>query len=147
MQEIFYESIEEIPLYNWAKINEGNLKFILLKIDTEVNELQLSEAWEKLYDDYIVKRGLSKHYQKLLTLMKQKTVLECDYIITGELFKLTEIEIQEEKLREMIQKDAVDISIEKTLIYLSKWIGYRLDWKVITLNEYYLILEEYGKAN
>jgi hypothetical protein len=147
MQKVFYELIEEIPLYNWAKINEGNLKFILLNIDTEVTELQLSEAWEKLYDDYIVKRGLSKHYKKLLSLMKQKVILQCDYIITGELFKLTELEIQEQKLNEMIQKDAIDISIEKTLIYLSKWIGYRLDWKIITLSEYYLIMEEYGKAN
>jgi hypothetical protein len=147
MLEMFYESIEEIPLYNWSKINDGDLKFILKNKDHVVNEEELSEAWEKLYDDYIVKRGLSKHYKKLLSLMQQKAVLECDYIITGELFKLTEIEIQEQKLNEIIQKDAIDISIEKTLIYLSKWIGYRLDWKIITLNEYYLILEEYGKAN
>lgn len=143
----FYESIDEIPLYNWAKINDGNLKFILISMDSDVTDLELSDAWEKLYDDYIEKRGLSKHYKKLLSLMKQKVILQCDYIITGELFKLTELEIQEQKLNEMIQKDAIDISIEKTLIYLSKWIGYRLDWKVITLNEYYLILEEYGKAN
>jgi hypothetical protein len=147
MQKVFYELIEDIPLYNWVKINAGDLKYILLDIESKISDEKINSAWENLYDDYLVKRGLSAQYKKLLMLMKKKAILECDFIITGELFKLTEIEIEEQKLTELIQKDGVDITVEKTLIYLSKWIGYRLDWKIITLTEYYLILEEYGKAN
>lgn len=143
----YYKSIEEIPLYNWVKINAGDLNFIKKNDDFKSTEQELSEAWDVLFDDFLIKRGLSKTYKKLLELMKKKTLLECEYIITGELFKLTEIEIVEQTLRSEYDKDKVDISVEKSLVFLSKWIGYRLDWKVVTLSEYYLIMEEYGKAN
>jgi hypothetical protein len=73
--------------------------------------------------------------------------LQCDYLITKDAFKLTQIEIEETKLENMQKMQAEPVSVEKTLIYLSKWLGYRLDWKQVSANEYYLILEEYGKAN
>jgi coenzyme F420-reducing hydrogenase alpha subunit len=130
-----------------VKINAGELKYILKDIDSQHDEAELNEAWNTLFDDYIEKRGLSKQYKKLLEIMKQKAIYECEYIITGDAFKMTQIEVEEQKLKDIIGKETVDISVEKSLIYLSKWLGYRLDWKVITLSEYYLIMEEYGKAN
>jgi hypothetical protein len=39
------------------------------------------------------------------------------------------------------------MTIEQTLIYLGKWLGYRLNPKEINVIEYYNILDEYGKAN
>lgn len=147
MSEKYYKLIEEIPLFNWVKINAGNLHFIKKNDDCEFTEEELSEAWDILFDDYLEKRGLGKAYKKLLEVMKKKTILQCEYIISGDLFKLTEIEIEEEKLKQLISKDGTDMSVEKSLVFLSKWIGYRLDWKIITLTEYYIILEEYGKAN
>jgi hypothetical protein len=130
-----------------VKISTGELKFLQKNIDENCGEEELQNAYEILFDDYLTKRGLSKSYKRLLDLMKKKTLLECEYIITGERFKLTEIELTEQMLRSEIGKDTVDISIEKSLVFLSKWIGYRLDWKVVTVSEYYIILEEYGKAN
>jgi hypothetical protein len=35
------------------------------------------------------------------------------------------------------------ISIQETLVILSKWIGYRLDWKVISKGEFDTILKTY----
>lgn len=147
MQEKHYKSISELPLFNWVKINAGELNYLHKNIEEFSSEEELQNAYEILFDDYLTKRGLSKSYKKLLDLMKKKTLLECEYIITGERFKLTEIELVEQMLRREIGKDTIDISIEKSLVFLSKWIGYRLDWKVITLSEYYIIMEEYGKAN
>ena len=147
MYEKHYKSISELPLYNWVKISAGELKFLQKNIEENCSQEELQNAYEILFDDYLIKRGLSKSYKRLLDLMKKKTLLECEYIITGERFKLTEIELTEQMLRSEIGKDTVDISIEKSLVFLSKWIGYRLDWKVVTVSEYYIILEEYGKAN
>ena len=147
MSEILYKSINDIPLYNWVKVSAGELNYLLISLDTPRTDDELQEAYEILFDDYLTKRGISKSYKKLLEVMRKKTLLECEYIITGDKFKLTEIELTEQILREEISKDKVDISVEKSLVFLSKWIGYRLDWKVITLSEYYIIMEEYGKAN
>jgi hypothetical protein len=147
MYEKHYKSISELPLYNWVKVSAGELKYLQKNIDENCSEEELQNAYEILFDDYLTKRGLSKSYKRLLDLMKKKTLLECEYIITGERFKLTEIELTEQMLRSEIGKDTVDISVEKSLVFLSKWIGYRLDWKVVTVSEYYIILEEYGKAN
>lgn len=147
MSEKFYKSIEDIPLFNWVKVNAGEMNFLLINKEDSASNEELSEAWDILFDDYIEKRGLSKSYKQLLNVMKKKVILECDFIISGDLFKLTEIEIEEQNLKQLIGKDSVDMSVEKSLIILSKWIGYRLDWKIITLNEYYLILKEYGETN
>jgi hypothetical protein len=147
MSEKYYKLIEEIPLFNWVKINAGDLHFIKKEDDCIFTDQELSEAWDILFDDYLDKRGLGKQYKKLLDVMKKKTILQCEFIISGDLFKLTQIEVEEQNLRQLISKDQVDISVEKSLVFLSKWIGYRLDWKIITLTEYYIIMEEYGKAN
>lgn len=147
MSEKLYNSINEIPLFNWVQVSAGELKYLIKNPGDRPEQYDLQGAYEILFDDYLIKRGLSKSYKKLLELMKKKTLLECEYIITGETFKLTEIQLAEEILRSEMEKDKVDISVEKSLVFLSKWIGYRLDWKVITLSEYYLIMEEYGKAN
>jgi hypothetical protein len=130
-----------------VKVNAGEMNYLLINKDDSTNEEQLSDAWDVLFDDYLDKRGLSKSYKQLLKVMQKKAMLECDYIISGDLFKLTEIEIEEQNLKQLIGKDGVDMSVEKSLILLSKWIGYRLDWKIITLSEYYLILKEYGETN
>lgn len=147
MSEKFYKSIEDISLYNWVKVNEGHLNYLQHNLDEGSDDEELNRAWDILFDNYLDERGLSKTYHKMLLIMKKKALHQCDYIITKDQFKLTEISIEEEKLRQLMQKDNVDISVQKTLIMLSKWIGYRLDWKVISLKEYYIIIEEYGKAN
>jgi hypothetical protein len=147
MSEKFYKSIDDIPLFNWVKINAGEMNLILINKDYSATNEELSDAWDNLFDDYIEKRGLSKSYKQLLKIMQKKAMLECDYIISGDLFKLTEIEIEEQNLKQLIGKDSIDMSVEKSLILLSKWIGYRLDWKIITVSEYYLILSEYGETN
>jgi hypothetical protein len=39
------------------------------------------------------------------------------------------------------------MTIEQTLIYISKWIGQWINPKQITAREYFNLLKEYGKAN
>jgi hypothetical protein len=147
MSEKFYKSIDEIPLYNWVQINDGNMNFLQKDQSLTYPKNEVDEAWNDLFDDYLNKRGLGKTYKKFLEVMRKKTVLECEYIISGDEFKKTQIEVEKHNLELLAKKENDDMTTSKSLIFLSKWIGYRLDWKVITLNEYFIILEEYGKAN
>lgn len=144
MPDIYYKSLDEIPLYNWNKCLNGEHRFIRIDLkESNDNEKQFVE----LYNLYLKTRGFNKDYIKYISIIKKKAMLQCDYLITKDAFKLTQIEIEDTKLENMQKMQSEPVSVEKTLIYLSKWLGYRLDWKQVTASEYYLILEEYGKAN
>ena len=113
----------------------------------EGNEKSDIEAWQKIYDSYILEYGLSDMYKKLLNAMKKKALLEVDFIITRERFKLTEIEMQIANLDAMLMNKGSGITIEQSLIHLSKWLGSWINVKTITTREYFNLMEEYGKEN
>jgi hypothetical protein len=83
----------------------------------------------------------------MLDAMRKKALIELDYVITGDRFKLTEAEIQTAKLQSMMANGGNGMTIEQTLIYISKWIGQWINTKQITAREYFNLLKEYGKAN
>lgn len=143
-----YKSIEDLPLYNWIKCERGNYQFVRLNPFevTEADEQDI-ENWIELYDQYIKKYGLGKAYKRLLDVQRRKAILELDYVITKDAFKLTEIEIEIVNLQNMIKNRGSGMTIDESLIYLSKFMGYRLNPKEITVIEYYTLLDHYGKAN
>lgn len=144
MLEKYYQSTDEIPLFNWQKCLNGELKYVHLELKEETDN---QEAFNKLYDEFLQKRGVNKEYQKYLDILKKKALLQCEFLITKDDFKLTQIEIEDAKIVSLQKTSESGLSIEKTLIYLGKWLGYRLDWKVITVTEFYSIMEEYEKQS
>jgi hypothetical protein len=141
----FYKSIEELPLSNWIKCTEGNIEFVRRPgIKDESKDV---EIWISIYDDYIKRFGLSDLYKRLLEVQRKKAVLECEYTIKREKFKLTLINLEESKLTEMMNNAGEGMSIRETLIFLSKWLGYHLDENKITTLFYFNTLRQYGKEN
>jgi rRNA-processing protein FCF1 len=134
-----------MPLYNWIKCTEGDLTHV--RKAKEGNAKDDIEAWTEVHDSYIEEFGLSEVYKKMLDAMRKKALIELDYVITGDRFKLTEAEIQAAKLQLMMANGGNGMTIEQTLIYISKWIGQWINPKQITAREYFNLLKEYGKAN
>ncbi len=56
--------------------------------DEKNNQIQ----YDKLYDQYLVRFGLSKEFERYMNLLRKKAQLQCDYVQTNKRFKLTEIE-------------------------------------------------------
>lgn len=79
--------------------------------------------------------------------MRKKAMLELDFVITGDRFKLNEIEIEQTRLNTMLQNGGNGMTMDESLIYISKWLGTWLNAKQITVREYFNLLEQYGKAN
>lgn len=136
-----------MPLYNWIKcVEEHDYRYVCkdLKYADSVN---IEVAWETIFDDYLNRYGLSKLYLRMLKVMKQKALLECDYVLTKDRFKLTLIEVEEINLKNMISNKGDNKSINSVLIYLSKWLGYRVNTKEVTALEYFEMVDLYGKEN
>ncbi len=144
----YFTDLSEFPLFNWIKCSDGEVIYTRTDVDPEAAEVENdTEAWQNLYDQYIKKYGLSKLYKKLLSLMREKALMECIFVETRDRFKLTLIEVKETELKSALENNGQGMSIDQALVHLSKWIGYRLNPKEITVVEYFNILEQYGKAN
>jgi hypothetical protein len=132
-------------LFNWIKCTSNDLKFV--RKDKKGTEQEDIKAWERIYDSYIAEYGLNEVYKKLLNAMKKKALLEVDYILTRERFKLTEIEMQIANLDAMMMNGGNGMTIEQSLIHLSKWLGSWVNAKDISTKEYFNLMSEYGKEN
>lgn len=147
MSEIYYKLIDETPLYNWIKINNGEMNYILKDVNKKVSEAKLEIYFNELYDNFLLNFGVGKKQKEVFTEMKKLAILECDLVIKKDEFLKTKIEVQKKKIENLKRNSEVGLSIEESLIYLSKWLGYKLSAKETTIKEYYTILEQYGKAN
>jgi hypothetical protein len=141
-----YWKFEDIPLYNWIKCTQGNFEFVL-KEQIEVDLKECEQQFNLIFDEYIQNNGLSNTYLRLLKLVKKKALLEVDYVISQDRFLLTKIEVCEQDIDTFKKSQDRGISIQETLVILSKYMGYRLDWKVITKSEYDMILKRYSNDN
>lgn len=127
----------------WVKCTDGD-KTVLRKngIGTDENDL---EAWDLIYNDYIKLYGLGKLNLKYLTALKKRALAELDYVITGDRFKLTLAEMEERQLETMLNNVGQNITVEQSLIHLSKWVGQWLNAKKLTAREYFDLIGEFEK--
>jgi len=144
----YWLSTKDMPLLNWEKCTDGDIRYckILPDITKKVTKKD-AEQWALIYDSYIKKYGLSDLFKKVLKVKEKKAKLELKYVITKERFKLTEIEIQEVKLEKMLKNLGQGCTISQSLIYLSRWLGYQINKKEITADEYFELSKEYAKNN
>ena len=141
----YWASIDEMPLYNWIRCNRGEIKYSRVK--KRGNSYHDIKNWSALYDEYLKEFGLDTRYKRYVEAQIKKAILQSDYIITKEKFKLTEIEIESQKLKDMDSHFGAGKQIEEILTWLGMFLGYKLDQKKTTVKEYFIILEQYGKAN
>lgn len=139
----YYQSIEDFPVYNWYKCLGGEIKFVRKAVNGS-NEVDII-VWEQLHDEYIKEFGLSKVHAKLLKVIKDKALQELDYVITGDRFKLTLIEMEETRLKNMLATTSGGVTIEEMLIHMSKWLGQWIKTKEISVKEFFTLQKEYER--
>lgn len=142
----YYNSIDELPLYNWMKCTDGKVQYIRKDIAIGTDEKDLL-AWEIVFDDYINRHGLNETYVKVLKVMKSKAILECNFVIDNDRFALTLLELEVEKLKRLLNNNGVGMTIDQSLIHLSKWVGSWINTKSITASEYFNLVKEFERSN
>jgi hypothetical protein len=136
-----------MPLKNWIQCTEGDLTGC--RINGLGNATMDELMWDVVHDDYIKEMGLDKTYKRLLEVMKKKAEIECDYVSTNDRFNLTLLEIEEQNLKDLVDTSGGKTSggVEKSLVYISKWVGSWLNPKNMTTKEYFILLKEMEKIN
>jgi hypothetical protein len=140
----YYKNINELPLLNWIECTAGKLEYCrkdLKKGDQDKDE----KYWDMIYDNYIEQQGLGKMLKKMLNTMVLKAQAELEFIVSGDRFELTQAEMHEAKLKQMLDNKGSGMTIQQTLIHLSKWIGSWVNVNKITTKEYFDLLGEFEK--
>lgn len=101
--------------------------------------------WERLHDEYIKEFGLSKVHAKILKVIKDKAIQELEYVITGDRFKLTLIEMEETRLKNILATAGSGVTVEEMIIHLSKWLGQWIKTKEISVKEFFTLQKEYER--
>ena len=145
--KLYYTGLAELPLKNWIEIQKDNLT--KTRKGRRGTPIEDGLAYEAINDEYIDRYGLDKYYTKLLKLLKVKALLQVDYILTGDRRKLTDIELKEADLRQLLETKGTGLTIEASLIHISKFLGIWVNINTISTLEYYDLLKElenYTKA-
>jgi len=149
LKKDYFNSIEELPIWNWWKIAEtGNLIYLqrLDFYDGENYSFKAQELWNKLQNEYLVEFGVTDEFRQVLELKKKWIDKKTDYLLTGERFKLTEIDIIEIELNETIN-DKIIVDKDDTLIMLEQKLGRELEPKSISVKKYYKYINHFSKQN
>lgn len=140
----YYNSNDELPVFNWFKIQETeDLTWLLInkrkisKTETEV----LKTVLRKLVDDYIDKFGISTQYQRILELQRDIRVKEIEIITTGDKSNKAFIEVYKRELKQLIESNnKADVSDLKANV--TKYMKIQLDFKKMPVNEFYSIIKQ-----
>ena len=155
----YYNSIEEMPLYNWRKCQEhGELfycrKDLTKKAGRKVNEKLDNEAWDEIYDTFLLEFGLGKDMIRIFELRLEIAELECDLVITENRFLINQIERLKQELKDLIEKP-VENDMDDIINYIEMWrkieinentvqyIDKQLDEVIDIINEIESELEKY----
>lgn len=143
LKENYYSSIREIILFNWWKVQEGNIQFTRLNSNNGTDEEDI-EAYIRINDSYIEEFGIDKTQLEIIELQRRIAILQCDYVIEEDRFILNEINRLEKEINEMLtNKNGGDR--DGLVIHLEKWLGFKIDEKQITANKFYKVVREYER--
>ena len=134
-----------MPLHNWIQCHNGDLTKV--RKGEKGNEHFDIEYWSIIQDDYILKFGLGEHLTEIMELQKKKAIAELDFIITENRKILNKIDQLEAKLKVKLVSNGENIEVDDILIYMSKYYGYPINKKNITVSEYFRMINIYTKDN
>ena len=141
-----YKSLDELPIYNWDKcVRSGELKYLLLDPNLKC-DVDLLELFMKFHQDYLDIFGANEESERYLSLLKQK-IHHIEQIILGVKFhknylKIVDFEIEAIEKKKGDSQDLFDICA-----ILSKFMGFQLDVKKVTVIDYYKYIKLLEKHN
>ena len=139
----FYDSIHNLPIRAWFDIHKTGEFRLLLKEDCYTNEEKINklfQTWESIYNEYIDIFGLSEEFLEDLNQQVELANYKADFVITGNKYLKTMIKIHEDKFNSEKKAESKEIELEILLARMSKYYGFKLESKELTVVQYYSYL-------
>lgn len=139
-----YDSIDNLPVYLFDKINKTGNLLLLNKGSLKHSQKQLETAWTKINNEYINKFGISETFEQWL--LKQTEIVEhyrkayCE----GQRHELNFAKIKEIECAQLLEKENTDFN--ELVSIASKYMNRRIDTKKETVTEFYSILKLMSKS-
>jgi hypothetical protein len=150
----YYSSIDDMPIFNWFKVQETNdltwcMKNRSVCISSQIEILE--SAINRMTDEYIDAYGLSESYQKILRLNKEIRILELQRLVELNLQKQycasdTLIALKKEELSQ-IMENAQNKETINVRVHAERFMGRSINVRETSVKEFYDIIEEMQKDN
>lgn len=142
MKKECFDSIDNLPLFNWWKITDtGDLKW-LYKEEVKKADVKVYDLWEKIHNEYLEDYGLTPDFKQMLKLKKKWIIKQAEYI-QGNRFASTEASIVDAKIQDLTSGEGM--KREDTIIFLEERLGRELDPKKMTVRKYNDYIKYYSK--
>jgi hypothetical protein len=143
-----------MPIYNWFKVlKTGNLGYVrkdsTFKMSKDVksdDNVEALKKWYELNDQFIDEFGQSDYTLELMEKKRQLGKLMCEFLITGNKFKLTQIEISQGILDGFTEKNEVEVDYNKEIGIVSKHTGL-INPKKTSVYEYHCAKKALNNGN
>lgn len=145
LEDKYYTSIEELPVYNWWKLHEKNDFKQVLKAQSDKIDERVVKVSKDLQSEFIAVFGIDENYAQYLRKQIQIELLKIQVLKTGDRSLETMIDILEVELEEVTRKEE-DKGLNTSVIAVEKWMGFKLDTKKISTFEYYSYIKAIEKA-
>ena len=140
---VCYNSIEELPIWNWFKVFETNeLKHII--IEGVVEDTILKDTWNKLFSEYIDIFGLDDNLVSHIKHEKKIVLLELEYAIKKKASDLFKIELEMLKVQEK-QSEKVQSDFMQVIAQVESALTRNIDEKKISVRKFYTYLKQLEK--
>ena len=137
----YFESIDEMPVYNWHKmIDKPDFRLMVKDKRGKYDEAKAREKYAKIQEEFIDYFGISETYEKSLNLKKSIVSLNIEIALTGNKFLRNFVKEAEIELNQL-SGNADKVDPIETKIHLEKYLGFRLNEKEISVKEYYTYLK------
>jgi hypothetical protein len=146
---IHYKGIEDLPLWNWYKINEfDDLSFLLVE-KREISiyeENYLRMIFESIYSEFVRTFGINDLLKRSMELRRDIIVLELEKAINNDLSRQTFIDIKYAELKDILMQSESEKKVNiKSLV--DKFMGFYVDEKKISVKDYYGYIDLIKKEN
>jgi len=143
-QERYFSDVNDFSLDRWEKCQKGNIRFV--NYDNESTKKD-GERWVSLFNQYLEIFGIDPGLSEFLDVKIFISKLRYQYIISGDKSLLNQIEIEKVNLQNLDPSKHEGMTTDQCIVHLSKWLGYHVRKKDITIVEFKNLMNEYVRGN
>lgn len=146
-----FESISDLPLHRWRKINETNdLSYLIVKpnVTPPLKEQRLLPAlWDKIYCEFLDTFGINDDFKNILEIQRDILVLKMQMAIDGDRFHLNFIKMKEQEIKDLQGEGGTSNNFNETKARISKFMGFAINENETTVKDFYTYVELFKQDN